>query len=131
MADQKKAHIELSPELVELFRKLLVLTQALPTGRQTPRGGYLKETVDGILTALARIDLTADELDAIDDVLERLAFPGTDPRESQSISAAYLVRAALQPGKGRDETYDLIASELGIDKSTVGKHYRKYFPQES
>ena len=131
MADQKYAHIKLSPERAEAFRKLLVLTQALPTGRQTPRGGYWKETVYGILTALARVDLTADELDVIDDTIERIAYPGTDPRESQSIYAAYLVRAELQSGKGRDETYDLIASELSIDKSTVGKHYRKYFSQES
>ncbi len=131
MADQKKAHIELSLELAEAARKMLVLMQALPTGRQTPQGSYSKETINGILTALARVDLTADELDAIDDVLERLAFPGANRRERESINAAWLVRTVLPNCKGLDDAYDQIAGELDIGKSTVGKHYRKHFPPET
>jgi len=64
MADQKKVHIELSLELAEAARKMLELTHALPSGRQTPEGAYLKETVEGIVAALMRVDLTMEELDA-------------------------------------------------------------------
>lgn len=126
MVKLKRIKVTISDELKDTARRWNDLLDELPGTDDALE--ITAENFEQFQTAFQRAGVTNDDIDRLQFLLIRFEqYPAERKVNLEHWGIAYRVSKLIKnKGRGVDAAYQDVADEVGLDKSSVGKIYRKF-----